>query len=68
MFVVKKNNNNFVLSALGEEGGSVQEAHDGKASGLCCSLCHLSRHVHRNQRDRNTHGKKSITNETIHLV
>lgn len=51
----------FCLADPGEEGGLVPKAHDGQASGLRCSIGHLSRHVHRNKRDWNTHGK-SISN------
>lgn len=40
----------------GEKGGTVPQAHDGKTSGLRCKICDLPRHVHWNQRDRNTSG------------
>ena len=44
-------------SAPGEEGWTFPEAHDGQASGFRGAVGHLSRHVHRDQRDRTTDGK-----------
>lgn len=43
-----------------EEGWIIPQTYDGKTSGLCCKICYLPRHVHRNQRDRNTSGTSCL--------
>lgn len=56
LFKIKPKTFLFRPADPGEEGWIVPEAHDGEAGGLRRPVRYLSRHVHRNQRDRDPHG------------